>query len=63
MDYSETSDILGQPTLPIVPGPPPPSWLTPTTTVAALFVLAVAVLVALRIRREVLHWQEVSYKR
>jgi hypothetical protein len=62
MDFQEHEDILGQPTLPIVPKDPGTSYFTVTKSILALLVLLGLYVVGMRIRREVLIWREKAYK-
>ncbi|KAH6914669.1 hypothetical protein BKA70DRAFT_552551 [Coprinopsis sp. MPI-PUGE-AT-0042] len=62
MEFQEHEDILGQPTLPIVPKETGGSYFTVTKSIFALIVLLGLYVVGMRIRREVLIWREKAYK-
>ncbi|KAH6888782.1 hypothetical protein BKA70DRAFT_1460717 [Coprinopsis sp. MPI-PUGE-AT-0042] len=62
MEFQEHKDILGQPTLPIVPKDTGSSYFTVTKSIFALIVLLGLYVVGMRIRREVLIWREKAYK-
>ncbi|TFK28933.1 hypothetical protein FA15DRAFT_664569 [Coprinopsis marcescibilis] len=62
MDYSESADILGQPTLQISKLEAQGSKFSTATGLFYILLLSVCVFVGVRIRREVLAWQEKSYK-
>ena len=62
MDYSENADILGQPTLPIAQPEAQGSKFFSTTGLFYLAALVVCAFIGMRIRREILAYQEKAYK-